>query len=179
MQLLESAQVVWCSSISNREPLTFRSLQELDFFEMSQSKSVGPDERDQATAVAAAAAAAAVFPSSQSIGAPAVAVSVAPATTSSSSPLLPPHSAPRFNRVILSSSASDDDDDTPLVTSSVPRPSGRMSIVPVDAQGVSSVLSQPLTIGTPPHPSSPPPASTASRDLRRMSVANGEMCAFF
>jgi hypothetical protein len=153
-------------------------LQELDFFEMSQSKSVGPDEREQAAAAAAAtAAAAAVIMSSQSDGTPAVAVSIPPTTTSSSSPVLPPPSAPRYNRIILSSSTSDDDDDDlPLVTSSVPRPSARMSIVPVDAQGGSSVLSQPLTIGTPPHPSSPPPAAIVSRDLRRMSVANGEKC---
>jgi hypothetical protein len=153
--------------------ISSRIVQELDFFEMSQSK---PEEKEVAAKTTGQPASAPGI--SQPVGHPSLAVSVAPPAAA---PSLPASSQPTQQvsrrRVILS---SDDDDDAPLATFAAPLPA-RKSLVPVDASGGCSVESQPLIIigssSVPSEqvcsPAAAPLGDIVSRDLRRMSVANG------
>ncbi len=178
MQLLEGAQVPFLPLNANHKPLIFmflRMVQELDFFEMSQGK---PDEKEVAVTAAAATKATAgpTVSAPQFVSHPSLAVSIAPPSQTTS---MPAQQAPLLSRrrVILS---SDDDDDAPPVASAAPLP-GRKSLVPVDASGGCSVESQPLIIiGSSStenerccSPSATSLCDNVSRDLRRMSVANG------
>ncbi len=147
-------------------------MQELDFFEMSQSKIAGLQEPEQSSTAAAAAAAAAA--ATRSIEPPSCAISIPPPPALPTSFTLP--HPPLRRRVILSS----DDDDAPIAPS-LAQPPLRSSLVPVDASGAGSVTSMPLIIinstgisSNATAVSTSPPATTG-RDLRRMSVANGAL----
>ena len=112
--------------------------QELDFFELSQGKSVAHEVTQPAPSIAAAAA-------TRSIEPPASAASNPSLSAASSTSPLPPQTRPSLRRRVIVSDDDNDDDDAPI-TASVTRPPAHAStsLVPVDASGGSSVTSQPL-----------------------------------
>ena len=112
--------------------------QELDFFELSQGKSVAHEVPQPAPSIAAAAATRSIEPPASAASNPSL------SAASSTSPLPPPTRPSLRRRVIVSDDDNDDDDDAPI-TASVTRPPAHTStsLVPVDASGGTSVAAQP------------------------------------